>query len=171
MSAITALAAAPSADVDAAPATFLSNFRSNQSSVFWNLVWHCADIKAPLEFVLPGISVQLSSAKDDTALRTPVSVDAQAAVAAMSSPDSDERNSFIPTISLLEFEQDSQKTRKQPQNREQPEERSTGGSTSTRAPTKPLPLPPANVKSSLDAPAKSLPPLPSAAAPAEGAPQ
>jgi hypothetical protein len=133
-------------------------------------VWHCADIKAPLEFVLPGISVHLSSAKDDAALHSPVSADAPAAAAAISSPNSDERNSFIPTISLLEFEQDSQKTRKLPQKQEQPEEPSTGGSTSSRAPTKPLPLPPANVKSSQDAPAKNLPPLPSAAAPAEGAP-
>jgi hypothetical protein len=151
--------------VDVVTVTFLSNLRSNHSSVFWNLVWHCCDIKATTEFMLPGMSVHLSSARDPADHRTPAIVDAEGAAAALqaaaiSAAVSDERNSFIPTITLVEFEQESQDTRKQPHM--QAQQRS---SESSRPPAKPLPLPSSNVKVSTEAPTKSLPPLPSAATP------
>jgi hypothetical protein len=117
-------------------------------------VWHCADIKVSFEFILPGLSVQLSSARDSALHHSPVIVVEEMAKApsaeVISSPSSD-----IPTMSLLEFEQDSHKTRPQPSMR-----RSESG----RAPNKPLPVPLANSNSTLEAPSKDLPPLPSAAA-------
>jgi hypothetical protein len=147
----------PAVEPDAGAATFLSNFRKSHTSVFWNLVWHCADIKVSFEFLLPGLSVQLSSARDSAVHCLPNNLTEGAVAleaALVSSPGSD-----IPTMSLLEFEQDSKNGRPQPNLR-----RSDSG----RAPSKPLPVPSGNTGSILEAPAKDLPPLPSAAAvPAE----
>jgi hypothetical protein len=150
--AIIAFTKTSAGDMDAVAATFLSNFRNSHSSVFWNLVWHCADIKVSFEFILPGLSVQLSSARDSAVHRLhPVDVDETAAALqaeAVSSPNSD-----IPTMSLLEFEQDSHKSCTQSSMR-----RSESG----RAPNKPLPVPSGSVIS-VEAPAKDLPSLPLAA--------
>jgi hypothetical protein len=123
-------------------------------------VWHCIDIKASLELVLPGVSLHLLSARDADEHHNPGVVSAEGVAAALaataisSSESPDESSSFIPTISLVEFELESQKTRPLPQGHERSTE-------SSRAPTKPLPVPSAGAKSSLEAPAKSLPPLPS----------
>ncbi len=163
---MTAPAASASGNGDSASAGFLSNFKTAQTSAFWNFVWHCSDIKVSLEFVLPGVSLHLSSARDADEHHNPGVVSAEgvaaavAATAISSSESPDERNSFIPTISLVEFELESQKTRPLPQGHERIAE-------SSRAPTKPLPVPSAAAKSSLEAPAKSLPPLPAAPAAAQ----
>jgi hypothetical protein len=158
---MTAPAATASGSGNSASASFLSNFKTAQTSAFWNFVWHCHDIKVSLEFVLPGVSLHLSSARDVDEHRNPSVVGAEAVAAALaataisSSEDPDDSNSFIPTISLVEFELESQKTRPLPHGRERSAE-------SSRAPSKPLPVPSASAKSSLEPPAKSLPPLPSA---------
>jgi hypothetical protein len=140
-----------SADSDTFASKFLPSLRSNQSSVFWNLVWHCADIKVSFEFILPGLSVNLASARD----QTPALVELGGAAAA-ATPSSASSEVSIPTMSLQEFEQDTQRS----QDQRQQEQQSMSRSASSRAPTRPLPVPAAEAKSTLEAPSKILPPLP-----------
>jgi hypothetical protein len=142
-------------DLGAVGPTFLSRLRGSHASVFWNLVWHCADIKVSFEFILPGLSVHLSSARDSAAEVSSAAGHAQRTAEAPQAATISPPSADIPTMSLLEFEQDSHKTRQQPNIRR---------SESSRAPTKPLPVPSASIQSNVAAPAKDLPPVPSAAA-------
>ena len=124
-------------------------------------MWHCADIKASFEFILPGLSVHLASARESIEHHKPALAEpaGAASAAAPSSANSEVGNFVIPTMSLQEFEQDSQ----DPPNQQQ-EQQSMSRSSSSRAPTKPLPVPAASVESVLEAPSKILPPLPNGGA-------
>ena len=90
-------------DLGAVGPTFLSRLRGSHASVFWNLVWHCADIKVSFEFILPGLSVHLSSARDSTAEETPADSHAKRTTEAPQAADIAPPSADIPTMSLLEF--------------------------------------------------------------------
>ena len=123
-------------------------------------MWHCADIKASFEFILPGLSVHLASARESIEHHKPALAEpaGAASAAAPSSASSEVETFVIPTMSFQEFEQDSQDSRNPQQ------DRSISRSASSRAPTKPLPMPAADVERSLEAPSKTLPPLPNGSA-------
>ncbi len=118
-------------------------------------MWHCADIKQSFEFILPGLSVHLASARESMEHHKPALAEpaGAASAAASSSASSEVGNFVIPTMSFQEFEQDQQQDRQ-----------SMSRSASSRAPTKPLPVPAADVESTLEAPSKILPPLPNGGA-------
>jgi hypothetical protein len=153
-----------SADSSTVAATFLSNLRGGQASVFWNFIWHCADIKVGFEFILPGYSVQLASSRDSGANNNSAGIQAEEQ-AAPNAPSAASLSpaSGIPTMSLVEFEQDSKSTRTQ-ERMVHDELQSRSRSERMQAPSRPLPLPEATVKDPVAAPSKVLPPPPSDAA-------